>query len=121
MDLDQFIATYIHSVDELRALLLLQAEPAFAGDASEIGGRLRLPLPVIEAALANLATRALLARNPEGKFHYHPATAGLADLVAQLAEMDRVQPVTLINRIYARSSPLQAFADAFRLKRDREK
>lgn len=121
MDLEQFITTHITSVDELRALLLLQASAVIAWDAVEAGGKLYLPAPTVEPILAGLVTKGLLVADEAGKYRYQPASPELGQLVAQLAEMDRVRPVTLINLIYTRSHRLQAFSDAFKLKRDKGK
>ena len=118
MNLEEFIRTRIESVDELRALLLCQGRSQADWDALEIAQKLYLQPPKTASVLAGLETKGLLVSAGEPpRYCVQPQSAELAGLIEQLAEMDRVRPVTLINLIYDRPRDIQAFADAFKLNK----
>ena len=100
MNLDEFIRTQITSLAELRTLLLLHGRLDVDLDALEIALELNMEPAKAVGALTGLVSKGLLASagNPP-RYHYQPQSAAQADCVRQLAEMDRSQPVTLINLI----------------------
>ena len=118
MDLQQFILKHIESVDHLRALLLLRSEPDRGWSAMEAGGRLYLQPRQIAGVLASLKAAGLLHEGTGATFSFKPANQNLAELVEELATLDKERPVTLIKLIYSRPDTLEAFADAFRLRRE---
>ena len=122
MQLEGFIKTQIESVDDLRALLLLSRNPQGRWDAIALAARLYVPPAAEEEALARLAKQNLVvgAGNPP-RYHYQLQSSELAKMVSELAEMNRKQPVTLINLVHAnaKARDLQAFAAAFKLKREK--
>lgn len=121
-DLNQFIAKYLPSVDHLRVLLHLRSTAPDSCDPLEVAARLYLLPPLALEVLVRLQNDGLAAVS-EGDpphYHFHPATEEQAAMVEDLEEMDRTHPVTLINMIYANRSPLRAFADAFKLTKDKE-
>ncbi len=61
--------------------------------------------------------RAKLILSDEGKYRLTQSPRDQAIVAAFAAAYD-ARPVTLIRAIYSRTSPVQAFADAFRLRRD---
>ena len=108
-------------MDELRALLVFQASPPTGWDAAELAGKLYLRPGVAAAILARLAAKGFLdATGEPPRYHFQPQSPEIAQLVSELAEADRKLPVTLINMIYGGTpSDLQAFADAFKLKKEK--
>lgn len=59
----------------------------------------------------------LVAAMDEGRFVYRPRTDELADAVTALVHAYDERPVSLIRAIYAAAdSPIQSFADSFRLR-----
>jgi len=119
-DLNQFIAKYLPSVDHLRVLLHLRATAPAPCDPLEVAARLYLLPPVALEVLTCLRNDGLaIAEEDPPRYRFHPSTEEQAALVEDLAEMDRTHPVTLINMIYANRSPLRAFADAFKLTKDK--
>jgi len=100
LNLEEFIKTQIESVHELRVLLLFQARSQADWGALEIARKLYLQPPLVAAILAQLETKGLFVSigNPP-RYCYQPQSAELAGLIEQLAERDRVQPVTLIKLI----------------------
>ncbi len=119
MNLEEFIKTRIGSVDELRALLLFHGGAQTEWDATGLAAKMYLRPADAAAVLARLVANGLLAPGREpAHFRYQPNSEELARLVAELAEVDRKLPVTLINLIYGVPKDLQAFADAFKIKKD---
>ena len=119
MNLNQFISAHLGTVDHLRVLLHLKGTPRTEWDVLDVAAKLYLPPKSAAAVLAELTDHGLAV--PSGdppRYRYQPRTPELAQLVEHLAEMDRTQPVTLINLIYARSKDVQAFADAFKLRKE---
>jgi hypothetical protein len=118
LSIEQFIREEIKTVDNLRAVLLLRSFPLLEWDTITVSGKLYLPPDSATQVLANLAARGLLVTNgAPPRYRYQPQTAELENMMEQLARFDREQPVTLINLIYARPEEVQAFADAFRLRK----
>ncbi len=106
-------------MDHLRALLLLAADARSEWNAMGVAGKLYIPPAQAAEVLAGLAAKKLLiARGQPMSYRYQPQTPELGELVKELAELDRQRPVTLINLVYARPGALQAFADAFKIKKD---
>jgi hypothetical protein len=121
VDLKQFIFTYIDTVDDLRALLMLRAQPEVDWSVEHASLKLYQPLGVASAVLAKLTARGFLTSqsSPKLSYRYGPASADLANMVDRVVELDRTRPVTLINLIYNRTKDsLQAFSDAFRLRKE---
>jgi hypothetical protein len=64
------------------------------------------------------AAAGIVAYGEDGRFHYQPASAQIAQHVRALAQAYRERPVTLFRIIYAlRDTKIQSFADAFKLRR----
>lgn len=121
MSLEEFIKTQIESVDELRALLLLSSAPHVQWDALAVAARLYLRPAIASKVLARLAGKQFLAGGDQPEhYRYQPQTQELADWVKAIAELDRKQPVTLINMVYSRPRDLQAFSDAFKIKKEKD-
>jgi hypothetical protein len=119
LTLEEFIKTQIASVDELRALLLFQVSPQTNWDAAGLAGKLYLRPVVAAAVLSRLAAKGFLAADGDPpRYRFQPKSDEFAQRVAELAEVDRKLPVTLINMIYGMPKDLQAFADAFKIKKD---
>jgi hypothetical protein len=100
VNLEEFIKTQIKSVPELRALLFFYAFPQSDWDAAEVARKLFLQPPMAAGILKELVGKGFLAAAGDPpRYRYQPQSAALADGVVQLAQMDRVWPVTLINLI----------------------
>ncbi|HVM48169.1 MAG TPA: hypothetical protein VMU04_09080 [Candidatus Acidoferrum sp.] len=119
MTLNQFILAHLGTVDHLRVLLHLMGTPRTEWDVLDVAAKLYLPPPSATAVLAELEAGGLaVVSGQPPRYRYQPRTPEMAGLVDKLAEMDRTQPVTLINMIYARPKDIQAFADAFKLRKE---
>jgi hypothetical protein len=118
LTIEQFIRSQIGTVDSLRALLLLHSDPKVVWDAVTVSGRLYLLPETAARLLQGLAAKGLIEVVGDPQYRYGPQSPELAGLVEQLAQLDREQPVTLINLVYARPEDVAAFAEAFRLKKE---
>ena len=119
MDLQQFILRHVETVDHLRCLLLLRASGHREWNVTEVTAKLYLQPKQVMSVLGSLEAAGLIAaQGPKGGYHYQPRNEELANLVEELATLDRERPVTLIKLIYSRPDTLEAFADAFRLRKD---
>ena len=121
MNLEEFIKSQIASVDDLRTLLLLSVNSGLDWNVNEVAGKLYLLPATAGAVLDRLTAKGLLTCSGEPpRFRYQPASAEIAGLVSELIELDRKRPVTLINMVYPAKKDIQAFADAFKIKRETE-
>lgn len=83
----------------------------------EVSSRLYLEPKRAAAVLVSLESSGVL-REVDSEYQYHPRSPDLAKVVEELEALDRERPVTLIKLIYSRPDTLEAFADAFKLRRD---
>lgn len=118
----RFILDHISSVEQLEVLLLLKGSAPREWTAKAVSQALYTQPEAAAMRLADLQTRGLLAvrEGPERQYNYLPGTPELAGTVNRLAEVYRERRVTVITMIYSKpSSPVQAFADAFRLRKEK--
>jgi hypothetical protein len=120
MNLEQFIQAHLGTVDHLRVLLHLKSTPRSEWDVLDVAAKLYLPPETAAGVLGQLSASGLtVTAGDPPRYRYQPRTPELAALVENLAEMDRTHPVTLINWIYAQRKDVQAFADAFKLRKEK--
>jgi len=116
LEIIQFIRTYIPSVWALELLLLLRADPARRWSPAELLKELRASTSLVNENLTRFDRHGLALRDDQG-WHFAPASPHLETLAAGLAALYRERPIYTIGLI-SRPDPLQALADAFRIKRD---
>jgi hypothetical protein len=119
----RFIATHIDSIEKLEVLLLLRAHPGREWTAKDVSLELRITEASAVARLKDLtARRLLMERNTSPPtYRYGPASAEDAQDIAELQATYSLRRVSVISFIF--SKPLdrvRGFADAFRLKRDKD-
>ena len=126
--IQRFIAMHIDSVAKIEALLLMFRNPEQTWDSALLAKRLYITPAETAKILAELHARQFLdARElPKGSFCYRPATSELSAQVEQLAEVYSKRLVAVTHLIHQRAAPppsnsLQMFADAFKLKKDKDK
>jgi len=117
-----FLNDHVESVVQLEVLLLLYAEPGRTFATSDVVSALRIEPGWAEAQLSNLVARGMLAAaGAVGSYRYAPRTAEIEAAVAGLARAYADRRVTVIGLIYAKpAEPLRSFADAFRIRRDKD-
>ena len=108
-------------MDELHILLLFHANPQAVWSASELAKQLGIPPVAAALALAALTGRGLLSNAAEaGQYRWQMPSPELAPVIEALVALDRERPVTLIRMIYHGTGGMQAFADAFKIKKPKE-
>ena len=115
-DLTEFIGGSVPSVWALELLLMLRADPERTWSRAALVQELRASETVVHNALAVFEASGVVRCDGDGCF-YQPASDTVAELCDRLARLYRERPVAVINAITRpRTSPLESFADAFRLK-----
>jgi hypothetical protein len=118
-DVARFLRAAISSVQQLEVLLFLREERGRAWRADEVGARLRTHAGAASGYLESLHLLGLAAVDGDA-FRYEPGTR--AKLVDQLAELYPTYRTRIVGLIYSEASDdAEAFADAFRLRRRKEK
>jgi hypothetical protein len=112
---------------ELEVLLLLRAEAARAWTAADLALQLKIDAAFAAAQLDKFYEHKLLAGEartdqPGAAYRYAPASPELDATVASVAAAYASHRVTIIGLIFSKpTSNLKTFADAFRIRRDKEK
>lgn len=125
-DIQRFILMNIESVAKIEALLLMRSQPEQAWDAELLARRLYIAPRDTEQILADLSELGLCQARDEqgGYFSYQPASPELKGLIDRLAEAYSRYLIPITNLIHQRSAPkrsaAQQFADAFKLRKDKE-
>lgn len=120
----RFISTHIDSIEKLEVLLLMRARADREWNAREVSQELRITEASASARLEDLTARRLLVVVGQGSppsYRFSPASAEDAEDVSALQETYSTRRVSVISFIF--SKPLdrvRGFADAFRLKRDKD-
>ena len=121
-----FILGHIGSVEMLNVLMLLFKQPDRTWTANEIGQELRTNEWSADLQLQALAARQLVRASTDRPPRYH-ADRQHATEVASVARTYEERRVAMITLIYSRPDdvvdepvdPVQAFADAFKLRKDK--
>jgi DNA-binding GntR family transcriptional regulator len=115
-DLTDFISGSVPSVWALELLLFMRGHPDQTWSRQALVRELRGSETVVQNAVSVFEASGLV-RCEGGDCTYQPASPALAELCDGLARLYRERPVAVINAITrSRSSSLESFADAFRLK-----
>jgi len=119
----RFIATHIDSIEKLEVLLLLRSRADREWNARDVSQELRITESSATARLEDLTARRLLvkASGSASSYRYSPASSDDDEDVGELQSTYSTRRVSVISFIF--SKPLdrvRGFADAFRLKRDKD-
>jgi hypothetical protein len=118
----RFLNDHVESVVQVEALLLLHARPDEAFGRADVAAALKVEPAWAEAQLSNLRDRGILSEVAAGSYRWAPATPEIGAAVAGLARAYADRRVTVIGLIYAKpSEPLRSFADAFRIRKDKDR
>ena len=120
--IQEFLDTFIDSVEQLRVLLLLYSDPQKLWTVAEITAELRSAESSITKRLDDLYSRKVMVRLPElkGSHRFSPSTADIEVVVRDLAEQNQLRPYKVIDAIYSRPDKvLRDFADAFKFRGDK--
>jgi hypothetical protein len=116
-ELRDFIIKSIDSVGQLEALLLLRADADKAWDVPQLARRLYVQEAEAAAIFAHLVEQGLVIA--EGGFYRYDREGKLAATVDLLAETYARQLIPITNLIHGKPRGIRAFADAFKIKRDK--
>ena len=118
----RFIAERIDSVGQLEVLLLVRSEPERRWSASEVSRELRSESTWAEVQLEYLRVEGLLVatRSNRPTYRYDRARSELETVVKQVSDAFEDQRAEVIKLIFSQrpSERLQAFSEAFRLRRE---
>ena len=117
-DVRQFILQRIGSIAELEALLLARREPEPAWTASRVAERLYIEEAAAREILERLTTEGLLTASAEN-YRCMTESAGQCELIDKVAELYARNLIPVTNLVHTKPSAIQAFANAFRLRKDR--
>ena len=120
-ELKNFIACYIHSVGHLEILCLLAKNPNRIWSEREVFSVILSSQESVAACLRYLASVGLLSSCGEGTYRFLPDKAALIRGTSELAKAYVERRVTIVEAIYRlRTRPIIHFADAFRIRKDKE-
>jgi hypothetical protein len=122
-DVKKFIADHINSLAQLEMLLLLHSRPEKAWTAQAVSQELRLSPASAAMHLADLERRGLLtvSEAAEPLYRYWPQRPDFEPTVDRLAKLYPDYRFTVINLIFSKPpDKIKAFADAFKLKEDKD-
>ena len=115
-----FIARHVHSIGQLEILCLLVKDPAKTWNVDELFRVLQSNRHSIEENLRVLAAEGLLLSAPASSYRFSADNPEQARIVADLAAVYRERPVRIVELIYSPpAGPIQSFADAFKLRKDK--
>ncbi len=119
----RFIATHIDSIEKLEVLLMLRTHADREWTARDVSQELRIAETSAATRLTDLAARRLVTErggNPTF-YRYGPASPEDAQDVAGLQDTYSTRRVSVISFIFSKPlDKVRGFADAFRLKRDKD-
>lgn len=119
----RLITEHIDSIEKLEVLLLLRARAEHPWSAEAVSRELRISEASATRRLRDLAERGLLeadAASPPA-YRYAPARSDDDADVAELARAYAERRVSVISFIFSRPlDTVRGFADAFRIKRDKD-
>lgn len=116
-EVKDLLLDHIGSVAHLEALLFFRAHPTEIWDASSLAKRLYAPEKEMVAALAELNNDGFLEAKG-GSYRYAPRPEDRAKVDA-LAEAYAHQLIAITNLIHGRRRNIEAFSDAFKLRKER--
>lgn len=117
---ENFIRGEIDSVPHLEALLLLWRNAPDGWSAAQIARHLYVPQGQAAAIGEDLQRRGLIARDANGAFFYDKSQGELNSLVEAVDASYRRDLIRISGIIHSKASPgIRAFADAFRLRKDK--
>jgi DNA-binding MarR family transcriptional regulator len=129
-DVRILLRTRVETYEQIEVLRVLHSDPQREWNSEELGEQLHLAPQFVEVALEALHSGGFLrrsAREAGGRSRYAPANEELKASAERLLHEYRERPLRVIQLIstYAiervRTSAIRAFADAFILKKDRDR
>jgi len=118
-DIEQFICDSFSSIWDLELLATAVAMPDDGLTATELVDRMRASELVVEQGIASLVAAGIGAVDHDGRLKFRPVNADVERNARRAHEFYQRFPGRARRLMIARQSPgLNAFADAFRLRKD---
>ena len=118
-DIEKFICDSFSSIWDLELLATVLSRPEEALTATELVDRMRASDLVVEQGISSLVAAGIGFIDHEGKFHFRPVNADVKRCAESANEFYQRFPGRARRLMIARQAPgLNAFADAFRLRKD---
>jgi hypothetical protein len=111
-----FVLRNIDSVAQLEALLLLRREPNTGWDPRALADRLYISVQQALEVLIALKDRHLVTVS-DGLYRYE-CSVGVREIIDNLATIYSRQLIQVTNLVHSKPSGVQAFAEAFKLRKD---
>ena len=117
----EFIRKHLSSVEQIAVLILLRDDPSRVWTIDHIASELRSSPVAIERRVADLErTGVLVPRETASQVRYAPTSNETSEAITSLIATYRGRPDRVIEAIYTKApEALTAFADAFKLKKDK--
>lgn len=122
IEVRQFLAESIHSIEQLEVLLLLRASPDRVWTAREVYQRVLTNEGSVQQSLEKLCRRGLcIQTGSPPAYQFAPKSEKMQSVLETLATLYKERPARIVNALYAASaSEIDAFARAFRIRKDKE-
>lgn len=118
-EIEIFIGDSFSSIWDLELLSALLDRPGQAATAAELVERMRASELVVTQGIETLVSGGMAAMEADGRLHFRPVNAEVATFARRARDFYRRFPGRVRRLIVARHAPgLNAFADAFRLRKD---
>ena len=124
IEVKHFIHDHISTLDQLEILLLLRGSPERVWSATEISTVLYTNVQSVKSRLEAFCLKGLLIKTEavEPYYKYKPTTDLLAKTIDDMARVYKDRRVSVVAFIYGSTDKhLQAFSDAFILRKKEEK
>lgn len=120
-DVQQFVARYIRSLDQLEVLLLVSALPDREWSVDDVYNVVRSSPSVVAERLETLVNAGILSRSGlPPVFRYQPRTEELAAVIPALSAAYKLSRHRIVELIYSPTrsdDQLKSFTEAFRFKK----
>lgn len=118
-EIEEFIGDSFSSVWDLELLSALLDRPGNSATATDLVERMRASELVLERSIEALVTAGLAMMDETGALSFHPVNETVESLARQARDFYVRFPGRVRRLIVTRQTPgLNAFADAFRLRKD---
>jgi hypothetical protein len=118
MEVRQFLAANIASIEQLEVLLLLRAGQERSWTPRDVYQRVMTNVNSIEQSLGRLCDKGLVRSLGESYFQF-TSGSDMEEVLEQLATLYKERPARILYALYGTpSSEISAFADAFRIKKN---
>lgn len=118
LDVREFVLTYIQSIAQLEALLLLKSKPDVVWNCANVASQLYIDEGQAKEVLDRLCEDGLVSCDAD-TYRFNSDAPDIGAMVERLATLYRKHLIPVTNLVHSRPSGAQAFAAAFKLRKDR--